>query len=282
MASSQRKRECPYGEDEGARAAPHHRNHLTESKTTATFSEPPPTFENNPFFPLTTFVLPTSAYTSTSQRWQAQGHGEPKSSSSFPLEGMVQTSVESGWRGGGELASTIWGATSAWQTCLAPESSLGDYSACLEARLDSCLDISHISAISPLGPNEAAVQTSAHSSGEGIEDLSNGDDNTADTTVCYGVVSFPGSCKGPSTRLKPMATFPVTIEQDCTFKSLPSEIMYHGRLAVEYVDIVQAILEAQPLELQISCTINPSEALQSKSSHKAQFGDIVQIGRAHV
>ncbi|KAL8392520.1 hypothetical protein RB595_002638 [Gaeumannomyces hyphopodioides] len=276
MASSQGKRKCPYGEGEGARAAPHHRNPLTESKTTAACNEPSVTLETNPFFPQTAFALHTLAHTNKSRLWQVQDHGQPRPSISFPLEGVVQASVESGWRSGGELTGTIWGATSAWQTRLAPESSLGDYGACLDARLDDCLDISQINAISLLDPDEAAVQTSTHGNGKDIEDLSNGDDNTTDTAVCYGMISFPGSCKGPSTRLQPMTAFPVTIEQDCTFKSLSSESMYHGRLAVEYVDIVQAILEAQPLELQTSCTINPSETLQSKSSHRAQFGDMVQ------
>ncbi|KAL8327367.1 hypothetical protein RB597_003610 [Gaeumannomyces tritici] len=276
MASSQRKREFPYSEDDGARAAPHHRNRFAESKTTATCNEPPPTFETNPFFPQTTFALHTLAHTNTSRLWQVQGHGQPRPSISFPLEGGVQATVESSWRGGGELTGAVWDATNAWQTCLAPDSSLGGYGACPDARLDECLNTNQINVIPPLDPYEAALQTSPHGNGESIEDLSNGDDNAVDTVVCYGMVLFPGSCKGPSTRLQPMAAFPVTIKEDCTFKSLSCEIMYHGRLAAEYVDIVQAILEAQPLELQVSCAINPLETLQLKSSHRAQFGDIVQ------
>ncbi|KAL8357956.1 hypothetical protein RB598_002644 [Gaeumannomyces tritici] len=276
MASSQRKRQYPFGEGEGARAAPYHRNLLADSKTTATCNESPPTSETNPFFPQTAFVLPTLAHTNTSRRCQVRDYGQLTSSISFPLEGVVQASVELGWRGRGELTDTIWGATSTWQAPLTTEGSLGDYSACPGSRQGGCPSINQISVISLLNPDEAAVQTRAHGSVEGIEDISNGDDIPADTVVCYGMVLFPGICKGPSTRLQPITAFPVTIKEDGIFKSLSCEMMYHGRPALEYVDIVQAILKAQPLELQGSCTVNPSETLQLKSSHRAQFGDIEQ------
>ncbi|KLU92099.1 hypothetical protein MAPG_11046 [Magnaporthiopsis poae ATCC 64411] len=275
MASSQKKREWPYGQDDGARAPPPFRSTWSETKTTTPRNEPY-IWATNPFLPQGTFTLPTPAHTTVSQRWQVQGYGQPTCSTSFPPEGVVQASVASTWRGRGELACHGWGAIGAWHGCPAPEISMSDSEARLDACLDDCLDISQLSADALPGPDEAAVQTSAQDVGGGMQDLSNEDNDVTDTTVCYGMISFPGSCKGPSASLQPMAGFPVTIESDCTFKSRSSEMAYHGKLAVEYIEIVQALLEVPPLELQMSCAINPSQTLQSKGSHRAQFGEIVQ------
>ncbi|KAL8296010.1 hypothetical protein RB600_001479 [Gaeumannomyces tritici] len=280
MASSHRKRAWPYDQEESARAPPPLRSTWSDLKPAITCSEP--SAWANPFFPQADLGLPTltrlnlvhrgPAHINANLRPQAQGYGQPTFPTPFPLEGVVQASVEPVWRGPDQLTCTSWNAVGAWHGGSAPGSSTRDYDACLDARLDACLDIGQLHAVSPLGPVDEAVQARVE---PGIEDLPKGGDVT-DPTVCYGMISFPGSCKGPSTSIQQMVGFPVTIEPDCTFKSGSAELAYRGKLSIEYIDIVQAMLDAPPLKLQMSCAIDPSQTLQSKGNHRAQFGEIVQ------
>lgn len=127
-------------------------------------------------------------------------------------------------------------------------------------------------------------QLATHEHAKGIEEcLSEKGDDDTNQTVCYGMISLPGSCKGPPTSIQPaIAGFPVTIEPDCSFKSESIDLAYCGKFSTEYDLIVRAMLRAPALRLQALCAIDPSQTLRLKGNLKAQFGEVMQQCTLHL
>ncbi|RFU25502.1 hypothetical protein B7463_g10832, partial [Scytalidium lignicola] len=127
-----------------------------------------------------------------------------------------------------------------------------------------------------LKPELVAGESSCHTVEDSQLTVSEGSENSATETVCFGMISnLEASYVWQSSSDIP-ATFSVQIESSHSF-SAQDGIQIDGRIPIEYGEMIQGLIDEPTLTLHISCVIGDKPAAMKPSRSFALLPCILEI-----